>query len=313
MCDKQKHSFSNLVEVMMHFSNQETCKEYLENIRWKGNITCPVCEGEKVYILKKSFTYKCANKECKQNIFSVTKGTIFENSPIPLQKWFAAIWLMTSHKKGISSLQLHRDLGISQPSCWFMAHRIRHAIRTKSFNKPLEGIVEADESYFGGRNKNRHAHKRVAFSQGRSTKDKTAVFGLLERGGQVVAMRVENTSGRVLKPLIVKNVVKGASVMTDEWTAYKGLHTEFNHKFVRHGSGEYVIGDCHTNTIEGFWSLLKRGIIGIYHSVTQTHLDKYLDEFEFRYNTINSSDSERFVKMLSLAECRLTYNQLTAK
>lgn len=186
-------TFNNLVEVMMHFSDQETCKSFLENARWKGHITCPTCGSDHVYILKSKFTYKCGNKECKQAIFSVTKGTIFENSPIKLQKWFAAIWLMTSHKKGISSLQLSKDLGMTQKSAWFLLHRLRFAVRTRSFNKPLEGTVEADETYIGGKNKNRHASKKVENSQGRSVKDKMAVFGMIERGGRVSAIRVNGT------------------------------------------------------------------------------------------------------------------------
>lgn len=306
--DKQKNNkvFSNLVEVMMYFSDQNTCKEYLANMRWKNDIVCPHCKsGGKIYKMKSG--YKCS--KCRKP-FSVTKGTIFENSAIPLQKWFAAIWLLTSHKKGISSLQLHRDLGITQKTAWFMLQRIRYAIRTRSFNKPLTNIVEADETYVGGKNKNRHQDKKVKNAQGRSTKDKVPVFGLVERKGRITVMKVKNTNKSTIQPLITFNVDKSAKIMTDEWKAYKGLQKLFDHAFVKHGNGEYVIGDCHTNTIEGFWSLLKRGIIGQYHWISEKHLDKYLDEFEYRYNTKNMNCSDRFSNMLSLSESRLTYKEL---
>jgi transposase-like protein len=171
--------------------------------------------------------------------------------------------------------------------------------------------VEADETYVGGKNKNRHANKKVPFSQGRSGKDKTPVFGLVERNGRVVAMRVRNTKKSTLMPLIHKNVSKHATIMTDEFKSYKGLGNMFAHEVIRHGSGQYVVGNAHTNTIEGFWSLLKRGIIGIYHNVSEKHLDAYFDEFEYQYNTKDITDVERFGNMLSLSNSRLTYNQLT--
>mgnify|MGYP000197484671 CR=1 FL=1 len=306
MCkSSQKPKFTNLVEVLMHFSDNETCKEYLAEMRWSNGIVCPHCQNdEKIYTMKKN--YKCA--KCRKQ-FSVTKGTIFENSAIPLQKWFAAIWLMTSHKKGISSLQLHRDLGITQKSAWYLLQRIRFAIRTKSFNAPLENVVEMDETFIGGKNKNRHASKKVKNSQG--GKDKTPVFGLVERNGRLVAMRVRNRQRATVMPIIHKTVSKDAILMTDEHKAYKHLSTIYDHEMVNHGEGEYVVGACHTNTIEGFWSLLKRGIIGIYHNVSEKHLDAYVDEFEYRYNTKDISCVERFEKMLSLSNSRISYKTLT--
>lgn len=307
MSNTATNKFSNLVDVMMHFSDKKTCTEYLAKMRWDGKPYCPHCgNNEKIYTMKHN--YKCSS--CRKQ-FSVTKGTIFENSAIPLQKWFAGIWLITSHKKGISSLQLHRDLGITQKSAWFMLQRIRFAIRTKTFNAPLSNTVEMDETYVGGKNKNRHANKKVKNAQGRSTKDKTPVFGLVERNGRVMAMKVKNTTKKTIEPLITQNVSKNANVMTDEWKAYTGLSKMFNHQFVKHGQGEYVVGDCHTNTIEGFWSLLKRGIIGQYHWISAKHLDKYLDEFEFRYNTKDISCADRFGKMIANSTSRLTYNDLT--
>lgn len=239
-------SFSNLIELMSFFSSQNTCKEYLEDVRWSGDRECPHCGHNKSYVLKQDFTYKCA--DCKK-LFSVTKGTIFENSPIPLQKWFAAIYLITSHKKGISSLQLHRDLGITQKSAWFLLQRVRFAIRTKSYNMPLTGIVEIDESYIGGKNKNRHDNKKVESSQGRSTKDKTAILGMAERGGNIVALKIESASSKDILPHIFNNVAEDTHIMTDEWLGYKPLERYFPHSVVKHGQGQYVSGGCHTNTI----------------------------------------------------------------
>jgi transposase-like protein len=309
MCkSNQKSKFTNLIEVMMHFSDDATCKEYLVQMRWANGIVCPHCgNDDKIYTMKSN--YKCA--KCRKQ-FSVTKGSIFENSAIPLQKWFAAVWLITSHKKGISSLQLHRDLGITQKSAWFLLQRIRFAMRTRSFNMPLTEIVELDETYVGGKNKNRHASKKVFSGQGRSRRDKTPVFGLVERNGRLVAMRVRNTKKATLMPIIDRNVTKDARIMSDHYNAYHSLSSVYEHEMVKHSSGEYVVGECHTNTIEGFWSLLKRGIIGIYHNVSEKHLDAYVDEFEYRYNTKNLECADRFSNMLTLVNSRLTYNQLTA-
>lgn len=304
--DTKQQQFSNLIEVMTHFSDKQTCKSYLSQMRWGGKTVCPHCGHDHCYTMKHNF--KCA--KCRKQ-FSETKGTIFENSAVPLQKWFAAIWLITSHKKGISSLQLHRDIGVTQKTAWFMLQRIRFAVKTKSFNKPLNNIVEADETYIGGKNKNRHSDKKVGNAQGRSTKDKTPVFGLVERNGRIVAMKVNGTTKGIIQPIINQNVSKDAQLMTDEWKAYVGLASSYNHSIVKHGKGQYVDGFCHTNTIEGFWSLLKRGIIGIYHSVSSKHLDAYVDEFEYRYNTKDISCAERFDDLLTLSNSRITYKTLT--
>jgi transposase-like protein len=304
--------FKNLIEVTQYFSDKQKCIDYLTSIRWNdGNITCPHCGKDKIYALQGATKrFKCAS--CRKQ-FSATKGTIFENSPISLQKWFVAVYLLTAHKKGISSLQLSRDISVTQKTAWFMLQRIRFALKHKSFNAPvMDSTVECDETYIGGKNKNRHVSKRVANSQGRSVKDKAPVFGLVERNGRVVAMVVKDTTKNTIQPIIEQHVTKGANVMTDEWKAYIGLNKNFNHGVVQHGEGVYKIGDIHTNTIEGFWSLLKRGIIGIYHNVSVKHLDKYVDEFEFRYNNRDLKDFAKFESMLSLANTRLTYQTLTA-
>lgn len=301
--------FKNLIEATTYFSDRQKCIDYLTNIRWNGNVKCPHCDHEKVYELKgANKRYKCAG--CRKQ-FSAIKGTIFENSPISLQKWFIAVYILTSHKKGISSVQLAKDLGVTQKTAWFMAQRIRFALQTQSFTYSKDAIVEADETYVGGKNRFRHADKKVKNAQGRSLKDKTPVFGLVERNGRIVAMTVKQTSKAAIQPIIAKHVPEGGNIMTDEWKAYIGLSQKYNHQIVKHADGQYVNGLAHTNTIEGFWSLLKRGIVGIYHQVSSKHLDKYVDEFEFRYNTRDMKEFDRFENMLSLVGKRLTYQTLT--
>jgi transposase-like protein len=308
---KLKMQFKNLLEITQYFADKQTCVDYLISMRWDGCVSCPHCASERIYELKgANKRFKCGS--CRKQ-FSATKGTIFENSPIPLQKWFVAIYLMTSHKKGISSLQLSKDLGVTQKTAWFMLQRIRFAVKTQSFDAPIfDETVEVDETYIGGKNKNRHSNKKVLNSQGRSVKDKAPVFGLVERNGRVVAMKVKDTTKKTIQPIIMEHVSKGANIMSDEWKAYKGLDTHYSHSIVKHGEGIYVIENAHTNTIEGFWSLLKRGIIGIYHSVSVKHLDKYLDEFEYRYNTRSMGEAQRFENMVSMSQKRLTYKQLIA-
>jgi transposase-like protein len=229
---------------------------------------------------------------------------------VKLQKWFLAIYLITSHKKGISSLQLAKDIDVTQKTAWFMLQRIRNCFGIDT--DQLVGEVEIDETYVGGKNKNRHASKKVENSQGRSVKDKTPIIGMIERGGKLVAKKIENTKAATLAPEVIKAVNPSAILFTDEWAGYNGLKMIYDHSFVKHNQGQYVNGRIHTNTIEGFWSLLKRGIIGIYHSTSKKHLQMYVDEFVFRYNTKHSSVNKRFNQMLSNTEHRLTYKALIA-
>ena len=266
------NKFSNLLNLLTYFSNEEKCLDYLEEIRWNGSLKCVYknCDGEKIFRCK-NHKYKCA--KCKQ-VYSVKVGTIFEGSKLPLQKWFAGIYLITSHKKGISSLQLGRDLSITQKSAWFLLHRVRFSLGLQATENKLKGIIEADETFMGGEEKNKHKNKRTEGTQGRSVKTKTAVAGVIERGGELRAKKVNTTQGYHLKPFVIKNVEFGSKLMTDEWWGYKGLSALFKHQFVKHNEGEYVVSDCHTNSLEGFWSLLKRGVDGIYHSVSTKHLQQ---------------------------------------
>jgi transposase-like protein len=299
--------FTNLMSLMAYFKDEKICKDYLETIRWNGQLKCAYsdCGHDKVYKCKDR--YKCAKCE---RIYSVRVGTIFEDSKIPLQKWFAAIYLITSHKKGISSLQLHRDLGVTQKTAWFLLHRVRTSLGLNTGTEKLTGTCEADETFIGGKNKNRHANKKVKDSQGRSFKDKSPVAGIIERGGELRAKQVPDTTGFNLKSFIVKNITFGSPIHTDEWWGYNGLAAAFKHNVVKHNEGEYVKGDAHTNTLEGFWSLLKRGVVGIYHSMSNKHLQKYIDEFVFRYNSRNFSEADRFDLMLNNIATHLTYEQL---
>jgi len=303
--------FQTLVDLLLYFKDEQTCRDYLELIRWNGKIVCPYkeCKHDHVFKYTDGKRYKCA--KCQRQ-FSVKVGTIFEDSKITLQKWFAAIYLITSHKKGISSLQLHRDLGVTQKTAWFMLHRVRHTLLVSPSEK-LTGIIEADETFIGGKEANKHKSKQTANTQGRSSKTKTPVLGIIERGGQLRAIKILNTKGYSIRPFIVKNVEFGSTVHTDEWWGYRGLARIFKHQYINHGQGEYAKDGVHTNSIEGFFSQFKRMIYGIYHQVTPKHLGRYCDEMAFRYNSRKIKDPLRFTLSLKQTEGRLTWNQLTAK
>jgi len=295
--------FKSLPKLLDYFKDNATCIEFLEQQRWGKNPICPHCGSKVIY--KTNRGYKC--KDCTKK-FTVTVGTVFENSKIKLTTWFAAIYLCTAHKKGISSLQLHRDLGITQKTAWFMLHRIREMLRAKH-SPLLQGTIQADETFVGGKNKNRHADKKIEGSQGRSVKDKTPVFGMAN-DGKVNLEVVPNTQAKTLKPIIARLVEKGAIVVTDEWGGYSGLKKDYNHKVIKHNEGEYSMNGFNTNSIEGFWALLKRGIFGIYHYASPQHLNRYCDEFSYRYNTRKIDDSDRFMVSLTKVNGRLTYKQL---
>lgn len=302
--------FNNLVQMMQYFTSEEICLEHLKQVRWQDGIFCPHCGNEKVYHFSDKKRFKCAS--CRKQ-FTSKVGTIFEDSKIPLQKWFFAIYILTSHKKGISSLQLSKDIGVTQKTAWFILHRLRHASQTKAFNAPLSNVVEADETYVGGKEKNKHASKRTPNTQGRSTATKTPVLAAIERNGFVKAATVENVDSKSVGNFIANNVVLGSELMTDEFRVYRTIQWLYKHKFVKHGEGEYVADGCHTNTCEGFFSLLKRGIVGIYHSVSAKHLNNYLQEFTFRYNSRKYSEGGRFDLLLNSCHAkRLTYKSLIA-
>lgn len=297
--------FTSMFDLLKAFPDDQTCIDHLEELRWNGNVISPFDSASKVYKCKGN-KYKCKNTG---KYFNVKTATLFDNTKIELQKWFLAIWIVTSHKKGISSLQLSRDISVTQKTAWFMLQRIRNCFGIDN-DVELDNEVEVDETYVGGKNKNRHADKKVKASQGRSAKDKTPVVGMVERGGKVTARTVDNVQSITLTKEVIRNVKASATLYSDEWLGYKGVSRIYDHSVVKHNQGEYVNGRIHTNTIEGFWSLLKRGIFGIYHFTSKKHLQMYVDEFVFRYNTRNNCEASRFNMLLANTENRLTYKEL---
>lgn len=306
-----KTEFKNIIEVLDYFKDEETCKKLLELQRWGGKPICPHCGCDKVYRTNRG--YRCSDKTCFKK-FSVTVGTIFENSKIKLRLWFTAIYICTSNKKGVSSHQLSRDLGVTQKTAWFILQRVREMLKE---NAPqlLNDIVEIDETYVGGKARNKHAWQRKLIRErGTGYIDKTMVFGILQRKSKVLTHVVSRNDGNVLKPIIRNIVENGTIVMTDGFGAYAGLDKDYQHEVINHHKGEYFREGFHTNTIEGFWSILKRGIVGIYHHVSPEHLHRYCNEFSYRYNTRSQTDTERFVNVLKRVDSgSLTYNKLTGK
>jgi transposase-like protein len=282
------------------YLNEDAAREYLEQVRWPDGAICPHCNSVGAYKLQpkadskkpvRAGVWKC--KTCRKQ-FTVRVGTIFEDSHIPLYQWLSAIQFLCASKKGISAHQLHRMLNITYKSAWFMAHRIRFAMGRPPLAEKLLGIVEADETYIGGKARGK---------RGRGAENKTPVFALVQRGGDVRSFKTERVTTKNLKAMIRENVLQNATIMTDEFLAYKGLSKEFaEHQTVSHGKGEYVRGDAHTNTAEGYFSLLKRGIIGVYHHVSRQHLDRYLDEFNFRYNSRQVDDAFRMILAIEAAK-----------
>ena len=300
-----------LVEAVRYFSDPQVCHDFVTALRWPNGVTCPRegCGSTSVQFISTRRIWRC--KECKRQ-FSVKVGTIFEDSPIGLDTWLPALWLITSSKKGISSYQMARSLGVTQKTAWFMDHRLRLAMRTESFNRPFDGEVEADETFIGGKERNKHASQRS--KEARGPKGKAVVMGMLEREtGEFRATVVPSTRKQHLLPVVAGNVKAGATIYTDAHHSYHDLKDAYKHGVVDHAT-KYVDGRISTNGVENFWSLFKRGLTGIYHSVEVEHLDRYIDEFTYRFNTRKLTDSQRFEASLPrVSGKRLTYVGLTAK
>src|SRR6266436_1449119 len=307
-----------LQQTIQFFSDYVNCRKLMVFVRWQDEVVrCPRCQSEKVTYLEKARVYRCYGNHPKQK-FSLKVGTVFEDSPIPLEKWLPAVWLVVNCKNGISSYELHRALGVTQKSAWFMLHRIRLAMQSKSFAK-IGGSgseVEVDETFIGGKARNTHksVRDRRITGRGKSVKDKAIVMGILERGGHVRAQVIADRKGDTLQPLIKKHVETGADVFTDELHGYWGLEDEFKHQIIDHAV-KYVDGRIHTNGLENFWSLLKRGLHGTYVAVEPFHLFRYVDEQVFRFNNRkNMNDSDRFSLAISqMVGKRLTFAELTGK
>lgn len=298
-----------LQAAIKHFSDKETCTTFMAQMRWPEGVTCPNCEGKAVSYLSTRFMWKC--KACKKQ-FSVKQGTVMEDSPIGLDKWLAAMWLIANAKNGISSCEIHRALGITQKSAWFLLHRIRLAMQNGTFEK-MTGQVEADETYIGGLARNMHRSEHSRKITGTGGAGKVAVMGLLERDGKVRAKVIADATQLTLHAEVRSNVEPGAELFTDGWKGYSGLHQEYIHQVIDHAE-KYVDGQIHTNGIENFWSLLKRGIKGTYVSVEPFHLFRYLAEQTFRFNTRKSKDADRFIETVkNVVGKRLTFDELTGK
>lgn len=302
-------NFKSIFELIKAFPDEQSCINHLEELRWNGNIISPFDATSKVYKCKGN-KYRCKNTG---KYFNVRTGTLFDNTKVPLRKWFMAIFIVTSHKKGISSLQLSRDIDVTQKTAWFMLQRIRNCFKIKS-NIKFDNDVEVDETYVGGKNSNRTKSKRKELHKhGKQTgvKDKTPVLGMLQREKGFMGKVIRKAYHMEILPILYNKIKFSATVITDGFGAYHSLSELYKqHVIINHEKDEYVNGEYHTNTIEGFWSLLKRGIIGIYHFTSDKHLQKYVDEFAFRYNTRTSTTATRFNLMLLECENRITYSQL---
>jgi len=297
-----------LIEAVKHFSDNDTCVAFVVAHFWPdGEVCCIRCGSLAVKPIKGRPQFRC--KDCKYD-FSVKVNTIFEKSPLPLSTWLPALWLMGNSKNAISSHELSRALGVTQKTAWFMSHRIREAMRVGTFSK-LSGVVEADETFIGGKDKNRHASKKKHI-QGHG--DTTIVLGMIERGGRPVAKVVDSVKARDLKPEIRKHIEEGSVLYTDKLASYDGLHSEYYRDTVNHSKGQYKKGNAHTNTIENFWSVFKRGLKGTHIHVSPFHLDRYIDDQAFRYTHRKTNDFGRFDLSVSQTRGkRLTWNQLTGK
>lgn len=319
--------FKNLQTLLDYFKEEKTCYEFLGQQIWDGVPVCPHCGSEHVYITKtrsKSVAkkdvpeFKCAEKGCSKN-FSATVGTIFESSKLPLRTWFAAIWLCTTSSKGISSLNLSKQLGITQKSAWFVLSRIREMLKETQPDMLLTGIVEVDETFVGGKERNKSKAKRAAAAATKkkhhnSLDTKAPVLGILQRDGIIRVQPMVAPNYESLKPALEANISKDATLVTDGLGAYKKIGAEYKlHVVVNHAQDEWKKGEFSTNNIEGFWGIFKRGIIGVYHQTSVKHLHRYCNEYAHRYNLRKEASVVKFGETIKrVANARITYKTLTS-
>ena len=301
----------SIVELLNRFSTESKAVEWLEQQRWNGVPTCSNCEHtDNISIPKsKKYTYWCGN--CRKN-FTIKTNTVMHSSKVPIQKWVVTMYYLMTARKGISSLQLSKEIGVTQKTAWFMLQRIREACKQSDFK--LSEVVEVDETYIGGKEKNKHESKKI--HAGRGPVGKTAVLGIRQRNGHVVATPIQYTDKDTLQGFIAANVEQGSTVYTDEHKSYIGLQGAFEHSTVNHSAKEYVNGMAHTNGIESVWALLKRGYHGTFHHISIKHLHRYVDEFTFRLNegNVQIDTLDRMTSLCkNIGDKRLTYNQLVSE
>jgi transposase-like protein len=313
---KQQKQPKTLQAAIVYYSDPDNCLNHLVAQRWPDGVTCPTCGSKDVRFISTRRIWECKSKHAKKQ-FSVKVGTIFEDSPIGLDKWLTAAWMVANCKNGVSSYEISRAIGVTQKTAWFMLHRIRLVMQDESKGGKLSGHVEVDETFIGGKARNMHKAKRAKLDR-MGYDNKTIVAGVLQRDGKVRAQVIENREKRTLHSLVRDHVEPGAHLTTDDFHGYWGLYTDYIHQIVDHAE-TYVDGQVHTNGIENFWSLLKRGLKGTYVSVEPFHLFRYLDEQIFRYENRATkkrfiSDSDRFRMVTSqLVGKRLTYEQLIGR
>jgi len=305
-----------LQEAILYFSDPTNCRDYLVARRWPDGVTCPRCGSKNVLFLEKYNRWHCREKHDAPQ-FTLKTGTVMEDSPIGLDKWLMVMWQIVNSKNGISSCEVHRAIGVTQKSAWFMDHRIRFALGMDAGEK-LTGHVEADETFIGGKARNMHASKRARRITGTGGKDKVPVMGILERGkdgknSKVRTTVISNRKKSAIQAEVRKHVEAGSALYSDALKSYNGLEREYAHQVIDHAV-QYVDGNVHTNSLENFWSLLKRSISGTYVSVEPFHLFRYLDEQAYRFNNRKLTDAERFdAAVRGIVGKRLTFEQLTGK
>jgi transposase-like protein len=299
-----------LQEAILYFADSDRCLKFMVDVRWPDGVKCPTCGSKEVTFLSTRRVWKCKTKHAKQQ-FSAKVGTVFEDSPIGLDKWFTAVWLVANCKNGVSSYEIARDLHVTQKTAWFMDHRIRLAMQTGTFEK-VSGEFEVEGSFIGGLARNMHKYRRKQAITGTGGAGKAIVMGLLDRKTKKIRLRhVPNVQRDTLQSVVREHVEGGSYVYSDAWLGYLGLDREYVHQVIDHAE-TYVNGNVHTNGIENFWSLLKRGLKGTYISVEPFHLFRYLDEQAFRFNERKQDDGGRFVTaMQGITGKRVTYEKLT--
>jgi transposase-like protein len=291
----------NLISLIEEYRDEDKCRDRLTSLKWPGGVKCPRCGSEKISRIKKRGQFDC--DECRYQ-FSVTAGTIFHDSHLPLWKWFLAAYLMCESKKGISANQLKRSLGVSYKTAWYLCHRIRKAMEEATPGPKLDGTVEVDETYVGGKYDKRRKRGRW---------EKQAVMGMIARHGKLEVKAIPTNGRKVLIPIIEDRIDKSATVMTDEYAAYKSLDKEYHHEAVNHHKEEWVRGDAHTNNIENAWSLFKRSIVGSFHQISAKHVEAYLDEFEWRFNGRNNAYLFRDTLIRLLNAPKMEFKELITK